>query len=176
VSLASPWVPAGSSVQITEHPDAGWEFEEWRGSGNGSYSGPLSAAPIVVSGPVLENATFYPGLLVNAGPDGAVAYSTGTANGTVPAGMSAIIYPPPGSTVTLRAIASSALYTFAGWSPATGGATLSLTVSSPETISANFRLNPIPIIMVVSILLVGVAGVSFYIWRSRHPIVTSSSL
>jgi len=170
VSSASPWAAAGSSVQLTEHPESGWKFEEWTGSGNGSYSGSLATPPIVVSGPVLENATFYPGLSVSAGPNGEVDYSTGAANGTVAAGTSAIIYSPPGTTITLRAIASSALYTFAGWSPVTGGATLPLTVSSPETVAARFRLDPLPIIVVASILLVAMAGVSFFTRRRREPV------
>ncbi len=169
VSLASPWGTAGSSVELTEHPVAGWKFEGWVGSGNGSYSGPLATAIVVVSGPTSENATFYPGLSITAGPNGVVDYAVGTTNGTVPAGGSVNIFPPLGSTVTLRAVASSALYTFAGWSPSGGGAALSLTVTSPETVAADFKLNPLPTIAVASILLVVVAGASFLIWRRRRP-------
>ena len=176
VTLASPWAAAGSSVQLFEHPETGWNFEGWIGAGSGSYSGPVATAAFLVSGPVSENATFYPGLSISAGPNGAVVYSTGTRNGTVPAGRSAIIYSPQGSTFTLHAAATSVLYTFAGWNPSAGGATLSLTVSSPETVAADFRLNPLPVVVVASILLVVAAGVSSYIWRRRRPFVTSSSL
>jgi len=173
VTLASPWAAVGSSVQLTEYPGAGWKFEGWTGSGNGSYSGPLAAAPLVVSGPISENATFYPGLSITTGPNGVVVYSSGATNGTVPVGSSTIIYPPPGSVVTLRAIASSPFYTFAGWSALTGGTTLSLALRSPGTVAADFRLNPLPIILIASTLLVAAAGVSFFVWRRRHPVVTS---
>jgi len=176
VSLASPWAAAGSSVQLSEHPEQGWEFEGWTGTGTGSYSGPLPTGPIVVSGPVSENATFYPGLSINAGLNGAVVYSTKIANGTVPAGTGVIIYSPVGSTVTLRAVPSSGLYTFAGWTPSSGGSPLSLTSGSPETIEATFALNPLMIVAVISILLVAAAVVSHYAWRRRHPVDASSSL
>ena len=167
VSLPSPWGAAGSSVQLSEQPDEGWEFEGWTGSGTGSYSGPLAIAPVVVSGPVSENATFYPGLAISASNDGAILYSSATANGTVSGGRSATVYLPRGSTVTLRALASSPLYTFAGWDPYSMGPTLSLTLNSPETVSADFELNLRPFVAVISILLVA-AAVSLIVWHRKH--------
>ena len=176
VSLSSPWASAGSTVQLSEIPVTGWEFEGWTGSGSGSYSGFLETPPVVVSGPVSENATFYPGLTIGAGSNGVVFYSSSTTNGTVPAGMSTTIYFPQGSTVTLSAVATSSLYKFAGWSPSSGGSFLSLSISSPETLSANFGLNPVLIITVISILLVAAAGASFFIRRRRRLVANPSSL
>jgi hypothetical protein len=176
VSPTSRWAAAGSSVQFSERPEAGWKFEGWIGSGSGSYSGPLPTAPVVVSGPVSENATFYPGLTISAGPSGEVVYSSATANGTVTAGGSTTIYTPQGSTVALRAVAASGLYAFAGWSPSAGGATLSINVNSPETVAADFKLNPLSLVAVVSILLVAVTGFSFFALRRRHPVARAPTL
>jgi len=176
VSLVPPWAAAGSSIQLSEDPEAGWKFEGWTGSGNGSYSGPLATAPVVVSGPVSENATFYPGLTISAGPNGAVDYTSAIANGTVPAGSSTIIYSTLGSNVTLRAVSASFLYTFTGWSPSAGGATLSITMSSPEIVTAGFKLNPLPIIAITSVPLAAAVGVSFFVRRRRPPIAGSPSL
>ena len=177
VTVSAGWVDAGGSAQISEKASFGWQFEGWTGSGSGSYSGPVTTAPlVVVSGPISENATFYPGLAISAGPNGAVDYTSAAANGTVPAGGSTIIYSALGSTVTLRAVAASFLYAFAGWSPSAGGNTLSVTLSSPETVAADFELNPLPIVAVTSILLLAAVGASFFIRHRRHLVADSSSL
>jgi len=167
VTLPSTWAVAGSSVQFYENPQIGWKFEGWTGSGNGSYTGPLSAATVVISGPVTENATFYPGLEIDVGPNGAVVYTSLTANGTVPAGRSAIVYVPVGSAFKLRAVPSSAFFVFAGWSPSAGGAPLSLTVGSPETVTAHFDLNPLTLVIGATVLAAAVALALLSIMRGR---------
>jgi len=168
----SPWVTAGSSVQLNERPEGGWKFEGWTGSGSGSYSGPLANTSVIISGPVTENATFYPGLEISAGPNGEVFYSSTAANGTVPAGESTTIYTPIGSAVKLHAIPSSVFYSFAGWSPPEGGTTVSLALSAPGMILADFRLNPLPVIAVIFMFLIVAVGVSFYALRKKHSVGT----
>jgi hypothetical protein len=98
------------------------------------------------------------------------------ANGTVSPQGSEIIYTAIGTTVTLRAVPSSVLYSFAGWSPSAGGDSFSLTLSSPETVSAEFKLNPLPIIAAASILLVAAAGVSFLAWRRKRRVLHPPTL
>jgi hypothetical protein len=176
VSLTPPWAAAGSSVQLSEHPEAGWKFEGWSGSGDGSYSGPLSTASVIASGPISENATFYPGLTIDAASNGEVVYSSSDANGTVSPQGSEIIYSAIGTTVTLRAVPSSFLYTFAGWIPSAGGDTLSLTLTSPETVTAEFKLSPLPIIAAASTLLVVAAGVSFLALRRKRRVLQPPTL
>ena len=167
VSPPSTWATAGSSVPLSEHPEPGWEFEGWTGSGSGSYSGPLANASISIGGQVSENATFNPGLEIVAGLNGEVVYSTATANGTVPSGTSVTIYLPRGSNVTVHAAVTSLFYAFGGWSPSASGTTLSLTVGNPETISADFKPNPAPVLVLVLFLVGAVAGVSLFIQRRR---------
>jgi len=167
VSPNSSWAAAGSAVQLNERPGVGWKFEGWTGSGSGSYSGPVATASVVISGPVSENATFYPGIEIISGLNGEVVYSAANANGTVPPGGNTTIYTPQGSTVTLHAVVSSIFYTFSSWNPSIGGASLSLTLGSPETVTADFKLNPLPLLVIASILLVAVVAVSLFIHR-RH--------
>jgi len=175
VTPSSPWAAAGSTFQFYENPQAGWKFEGWTGSGTGSYSGPLEEATVLVTGPIFENATFYPGLDVDAGPNGAVVYTSSAANGTVPAGGSAIVYVPQGSTFELRAVPSSILFDFAGWSPSAGGASRSWTVNSPDTVMARFALNPLTLVVGAS-ALAAVAGGLLFVIRGRKAAASPSRL
>jgi len=177
VSPQTEWVSTGSTVSLSESTGAGWEFHGWVGSGSGSYSGPLANLSISVSGPVEENATFYPGLTIGAGPQGEVTYTSAVANGTIPSGGSATIYGPPGSTVTLEASPSSILYSFAGWNPpSSAGASLTLQLSSPGSVLASFRLN---LLTVVGLSLISggtVAGAVLLARREKAPRGPSPSL
>jgi Divergent InlB B-repeat domain len=61
LALTSPeWVPAGSSISISESAGTGYSFAGWIGSGPGSYTGSLTATTVIPTGPVTELATFAP--------------------------------------------------------------------------------------------------------------------
>jgi hypothetical protein len=176
VSHLPTWEEAGSTVLLSESPEAGWKFEGWTGSGGGSYSGPNTRASVVMAGPVTEDATFYPGLTIAAGPEGTVTFTSAAGTGTVAAGESAVIYAPQGSKITLHADPSSELYTFAGWTPSAGGASLSLTLDSAQVVSASFNVNPLFIVAVACVALAAVAGVLLYAVRKKGPTAPSSTL
>ena len=66
VSVGGGWFDAGASYQPVATANSGWQFEGWSGSGDGSYTGSNDSASIVVSAPMTETATFYPGLTITA--------------------------------------------------------------------------------------------------------------
>jgi hypothetical protein len=160
---SASWENAGGAVQITEASSPGWEFEDWSGSGDGSYSGPLNSTSLLVSGPLDENATFYPGLTIGAGAGGQVTYSSGFGNGTVPTGGVRTLFVPPGAKVTLYPSPTSFLYAFSGWSgsASASGSPLSLAVDSPESVSAAFSLSPFMAAVVALAVVAAVAAVVF---------------
>lgn len=174
VSPQPSWVDSGSNVTLSAATNSGWEFRGWVGSGGGSYSGPLDDASVLVSGPIEENATFYPGLTIGAGPDGEISFTAATANGTVPAGGSMTIYAPPGSTVALKASPSSILYSFAGWNPSSSsGASLTLLLSSPGSVGASFHYNLLTL-AALSVLSAGAGVAAILLARRRGATMTPS--
>src|SRR5205085_5310152 len=58
VSPTSNWHNAGQSVQITANPNSGFSFNNWTGSGNGSFSGTSNPATVSMNGPITETASF----------------------------------------------------------------------------------------------------------------------
>ncbi|MDX1450614.1 MAG: hypothetical protein R3246_16315, partial [Acidimicrobiia bacterium] len=48
----------GTVVPITATPDSGWAFGHWIGEGEGSYSGPDSAATVTMNDPITQTAVF----------------------------------------------------------------------------------------------------------------------
>ena len=175
-SVQSPWAVAGSGVQLAATPEPGWRFAEWQGLGNGSYSGSFAGAIVTVYGPVSENATFYPGLEIRAGSNGAVAYTSAFGNGTVPAGGATVVFVPSGMKVTLHA-APSVLYAFSGWDPSSGGGpTIYLTITSPESVRANFTLDPLALAGVVALLVAVMGAGVFLATRRRGPRLPSPTL
>lgn len=167
INVPSGWVDAGTTVQISEVPSQGWKFEGWTGSGG--YSGLLNATSMVVSGSVLENATFYPGLTIEASPDGAVTYAWANGSGVVQPGETDVIYVPQGASIKLQAAPSSALYSFAGWRSSESGssATISLSVDSPQTVSASFSPSDLATWGVVVVIAAVVAAAVIVARRSR---------
>jgi hypothetical protein len=129
-----------------------------------------------MAGRITENATFYPGLTIAAGPDGTVTFTSVAGTGTVAAGESAVIYAPQGSKITLHADPSSELYTFAGWAPSAGGASLSLTLNSAQAVSASFNVNSLFIVALAGVALAIAAGVLLYAVRRKGSLTLSSTL
>ena len=58
VTPGSGWQDSGSTVQLTAHAGAGYAFTNWRGSGSGSYSGPVNPASVTMKGAVYDTAGF----------------------------------------------------------------------------------------------------------------------
>ena len=58
VSPASGWKASGTTVSISAMPASGYHFNNWTGSGTGSYSGTNNPASITMNGPITENGTF----------------------------------------------------------------------------------------------------------------------
>jgi hypothetical protein len=167
--VSASWENAGGAVQITEVASPDWQFEGWSGSGVGSYSGPLNSTSLLVSGPLEENATFYPGLTVGAGAGGQVAYSSDFGSGTVPAGGVRIFYVPPGAKVVLDPLPTSFLYAFSGWrgSTSASGSPLSLVVDSPESVSAAFSFSSSLVAVLVLAMAAAIAAIVFIVAHRR---------
>lgn len=157
VSPTTGWYDAETTVQITASASPGWRFEGWAGSGPGSYSGPQNSTSVLPGGAVAENATFYPGVTITAGDGGSVSYSFGSVSGTVSPGSTETVFVPPGTRVTLKAAATSLLYTFTGWSGAVGGRNqVQEAFSSPASVSANFS-NNLAVLGLVGVVILAVA-------------------
>jgi hypothetical protein len=58
VTPASGWKNSGATVSISATPRRGYSFNNWSGSGPGSYSGTNNPASITMGGPITETATF----------------------------------------------------------------------------------------------------------------------
>jgi hypothetical protein len=163
------WHDSGGSLAMSATANQGWKFEGWTGLGSGSYSGPLNSTSIQVNGPVVENATFYPGLGVASSANGAVGYSYGSQSGTIQAGSSATIFAPSGTVISLNAIPSSLLYQFAGWTPSTLGTSgqTTLKLEAPQTGQASFSLNPVTLGGAGAIASVAVVSIFALRMRSK---------
>lgn len=159
---SSGWYNSGLTVQIMVTANNGWKFGGWTGSGIGAYSGSLNRSTIQVNGPLVENATLYPGLKVTAGDNGEVNYRYGSQSGTVPAGASVTVYAPLGTIISLSADPSSFLYKFDVWVPASTGSSsqVNLGLDSPMTAQAGFSINVIVVLGILVVVIVAIAVVS----------------
>ncbi|MGH9919618.1 MAG: hypothetical protein ACRD6W_12240, partial [Nitrososphaerales archaeon] len=139
VPLGPTWIDAGGNLSLTARATDRWQFETWIGSGAGAYGGADPSIEVAVTGPLSENATFYPQLAISADGETDIAYSYGSSTGTVQAGTTKTLYVPPSTNVTLRATPSLFVYSFASWR-GTGltkatSPSLSLLVDSPSAIT-----------------------------------------
>jgi hypothetical protein len=144
VSQGSGWFDAGSSLSANASANQGWRFESWNGSGVGEYTGTSPSIGVAVMGPLNESATFYVQLAIAADAGTNIAFSYGSATGTVQAGTTTTLYVPPSSNVTLRATPSVFVYSFAMWKGEGTGATkpsLALVVDSPSAVTGTSSYN-----------------------------------
>jgi Divergent InlB B-repeat domain len=170
----SGWYNATSSLRLSAQSNPGWQFEGWAGQTAESYSGTSSSTSITVSSPLIENATFYPGLSLVDGANGQVSYSWGSAHSTVASGNETI-YVPVGTRLSLSAAPSSILFVFHGYTGALNSAnsTASVVVSGPALVNASFTPN-YPVIggIVGGAALVAVG--LLYVFRIRRSVKAPS--
>ena len=169
VSSVSDWHNAGTSFQTEATANTGWQFENWSGSGHGSYSGENSSASIEVDSPATETATFYPGLTITAPDKLAVSYTYGASTGTVPAGTPKTIYAATGTSVQLTAKPKMFIYSFTGW---TGSVTdknssISTIMDAPQNITADFSYNYVNIGLIAAGVIIVIAGAVILIIRGK---------
>lgn len=55
----SGWHASGSSFSLLAVPNPNFAFDHWEGSGPGSYSGELNPAPLVMNGPLQQEAHYH---------------------------------------------------------------------------------------------------------------------
>jgi hypothetical protein len=129
----------------------------------------LNSTSFPLLGSIWENATFYPGLKIVTGTDGAVSYSYGIQVGTVGGGTTQTIYAHLGTSISLSANPSSILYEFTGWA-ATGSGTqngINVVINSPQVLEANFSYNYVVLGAIGIGLVAIVAVVVQYLWPLR---------
>jgi Divergent InlB B-repeat domain len=176
VTAVSGWFDAGTAFQSTASAKSGWQFEGWSGSGSGAYSGSSAGMQTTVDEPLTETATFYPGLTINASGNISVSYSNTAVSGSVPSGKSEAIYVPAGTEINLTARPILFIYAFRGWTGAavSGNSKLSLTLNSPQTVTAASSFNYINIGIAVVVIIVIIAIVAVVAARKKNKPVVSA--
>ncbi len=177
VSNVNDWHNAGTSFLTEATATAGWQFENWSGSGQGSYSGDNSSASIEVDSPLTETATFYPGLTITASDKLSVSFTYGASAGTIPAGAPKTIYAASGTGIQLTAKPKMFIYSFAGW---TGSVTdknssISTVLDGPQTITADFTYNYVNIGLIAAGIIIVIAGAVILIMRRKNKNTTVMS-
>lgn len=172
LSNGSDWFDAGSSLNASASPNRGWQFEAWKGLGPGAYSGAGPSIEVTVTGPLSENATFYPGLVITTDAGTNVAFSYGSTTGTVQAGTTKTLYVPPSTNVTLRATPSLFIYSFASLQGAglakASKPSSSLVVDSPSAVTGTSSYSyPVLLGAAVVAAIVIILAVSLLV-RSRR--------
>ena len=165
VAPATGWYEAGASITFSASSSPGWKFGSWTGTGPAAFSGTNATDSMPLAGPVSEDAVFDPGLTVEIGGGGSVAYSYGTASGSLSSGNSTV-YVPANTTVVLAA-SPSLFYRFTAWGGAVGASTAektSLAVSSPSVVKANFELDS-GLLAEAGVAVVVVLGAVFFLLR-----------
>ena len=165
-STTTIYVPATSTFTSSVSALDGWQFEGWTGAGTGSYSG-TGQLSMTVNVPVSEQATFYPGVTINAVGSGSVSYAAGSLSGTVPSGGSSTIYVPLGTKVAVTSSSSSLLFAFNGWSGASTGdaSQTSFSVTGPGQIGAHFGYNFLTLGAIGVIPGAAIGGTVFFVRR-----------
>jgi len=164
----SEWANATVPLQLSAKASAGWQFEAWTGTGTGSYTGAGNKTSIVILAPLVENATFYPGLTVIDGGDGGVSTAWTGGRSAIDSG-SRTLFVPVGTNVSLVATPSSILFAFSGYAGATNStrAASSIRVVSPATVRASFAPNYIVVGGLVGGVVLAVLGATFFALRRR---------
>jgi hypothetical protein len=172
LSPPSGWYDSGSKVKVDATPAPGWRFQNWEGVGADSVSSLNSSFFLTVGpgAPADETAVFYAGITIYAVGPMPISYSDGSISGTVHSGAQTELYVPSSSTLNLAASGVPLLDAFRGWSGASNSTNTVTTavIYGPARITANSEYNYIGIgILVLSVVLVAIAGTFVLIWRRR---------
>lgn len=161
------WYNATSVLVLTAKANNGWQFERWDGSGQGSYSGTTNYPTVTVSSAIVENATFYPGLVLNSGGSGMTSYKWGPNHGSLTS--AATVYVPVGTNITLTANPTSSFFVFDGYTGAVSSAkaVASILVNGPATVSASFSLNYVLLAALFGGIGLGGVSLIYYLRRAR---------
>jgi hypothetical protein len=166
------WYNETSTVTLNSSSRPGWQFEDWQGSGPGSYSGNRSQIVITILGPITEDAEFFPGLNITVNGGGSVTYSYGPNTGRVADGTTKVLYVPSKTNITLVANADSLFSVFSGWSGIQSSSSKSIVLSNPLKVVANFSPNYfwvlIPIVVAIAL------GIAIFALRARRKRMPSS--
>jgi uncharacterized repeat protein (TIGR02543 family) len=170
ISVESGWFNSGASFQSVASASSGWQFEGWTGSGQGFYSGSDSNASVIVNAPLMETATFYPGLTITTSSKGSVSYSAGAITGSTQDVTSKTIFAPVGTTIQLTAKSKFFIYSFTGWtgSSTSNEKTFSAVLNSPSSLTANFSYNYVIIGTGFAVLIAAVIVLAFLSLRRRR--------
>jgi hypothetical protein len=161
---STDWYDSGTTVHLVALAQQGWALGQWSGTGQSLYSGNSSAHNLQVNSPINEEATFYPGLTLKAGPDGSIAYSYGSTSATVEANTQSTIYVPPGEIVTVSGNPSSLVYSFTGWAGTRTGnnSPMDMTVIAPSALEASFSYNYLLFAILGGAGVAAVVGIFLY--------------
>ena len=87
VSPGSGWYDAGSSVPISATANSGYAFDQWVGSGSGSYAGTSNPATITMNAPITETAYFFT-FSISVSPSSGSTTPGGSVSATVSVSLS----------------------------------------------------------------------------------------
>jgi List-Bact-rpt repeat protein len=166
------WYSSGVSVNLTASANENWRFEYWNGTGTGSYNGTSAQQTFSVSGPIVETAVYYPGIVITASQGGSVSYAQSSVSGVVKEGANSTVYLPLGRSLALTATPSSVLQVFQAWSGDISSKTAktSMVVQGPASIKATFGINVVGIAeTVVAAGAVAAVVVALFMTRKRIP-------
>ena len=154
ISPASSWVNASQQIQISAAPSSGWQFESWHGSGSASYSGALSVTTVAINSPMVEYATFYPGLTIDISNYGTLTYSYGSGSYSMPSHSLKVMYVPLNSNVSFTANPSSYIFQFKQWSGTIKSTAqqITLMVAAPTLLQASFDFNWFSIVVTIAVI------------------------
>lgn len=154
----------------TASSNSGWEFEGWNGSGEGSYSGMNDTASIVVNAPLVETATFYPGLTIATSNGISVSYIYGSISGSIPAGTSKTIFAPKGTNITITASPTFFVYSFSIWTGSTisSESTTYVILNSPQSLTASYSFSYINISILSAVVIAAAVMVLLFIRRKKE--------
>jgi hypothetical protein len=176
-SVDNGWFNAGSAFQSTASSNEGWQFENWSGTGQGSYSGSSNSAIATVNAPLTETVTFYPGFTITVSNKLSVSYNYGATNGMIDSSTPETIFAPSGTEIQLTAKPKMFIYSFAGW---TGSVTdknssISTVLDTPQSITADFSYNYVNIGLIAAGVIIVIAAAIILVTRRKNkpPVVIS---
>ena len=141
VTPASGWKNKGATVSITASPSTGYSFNDWTGTGTGSYSGTANPVSITMNGPITETASYTQNpvqVIVQTNPAG-LAF---TVDGTTYSSTQTFSWVPGSShiiaTTSPQSGGTGVQYVWTNWSDG-GAISHTVTPALNKTYTATFR-------------------------------------